>query len=83
VGFLSSVLFNYRTSLYEFVLEKNFFNKDGKGTLLKETVKPNLLQLICAADLQSARNFYFSGKFVYSYFYGHSDPGNIRLSQAV
>ncbi len=46
-------------------------------------LNPNTDHVICACDLQSAEDVYFSGRFVHSYRLGWGVPGDLRLSRAV
>ena len=43
----------------------------------------NTDHVICACDLQTAEDVYFSGRFVHSYRLGWGVPGGLRLARAV
>ena len=46
-------------------------------------LNPNTDHVICACDLQTAEDVYFSGRFVHSYRLGWGVPGGLPLARAV
>ena len=58
------------------------FSPTGKPTLLRD-VHAGVDHVICATDLQSAEQVYFSGTFVYGYRFGKGVPADLPLHVAV
>jgi subtilisin family serine protease/predicted acylesterase/phospholipase RssA len=58
------------------------FSPESKPTGLAE-IPTDIDHVICATDLQSAEQVYFSGSFVYGYRYGVGTPGDLPLYMAV
>ncbi len=46
-------------------------------------LNPNTDHVICACELQSAKDVYFSGRFIYSYPLGWGVPADLPLARAV
>jgi hypothetical protein len=63
--------------------ETTLFSKNGKATLLRDTVKDGIDHILCATELRSSEAVFFSGSFVYSYCFGHGTPADLKLARAV
>jgi len=59
------------------------FSPGDRTTTLAQIKKNDLDHIICATELRSAEQVYFSGDFVYSFWLGHGVPANLPLASAV
>ena len=76
-------LFGKRGIVCARAFRTTLFSPAGRATSLSELNKENLDHIICATDLRAAEQLYFSGDFVYSYLFGHGQPGTLQLARAV
>jgi predicted acylesterase/phospholipase RssA len=58
------------------------FSPSGSPTRL-DAISDSLNHIICASDLHTGENVYFSGRFVASYRFGWGSPGDLPLHIAV
>jgi predicted acylesterase/phospholipase RssA len=63
-------------------LRTTLFSPAGPATLLRD-VHGSADHVLCATDLQSAEQVYFSKSFVYGYRFGLGEPADIPLHDAV
>ena len=75
--------FGKRGALCAHAFQKTLFSPSGRPTALSQLHKQDLDHVICATDLRSAEAVYFSGDFVYSYWMGRGQPGDLALARAV
>ena len=61
---------------------RRLFSPQGRPTRLEEA-STSVDHVICAADLHTGENVYFSGRFVSSYRFGWGSPGDLPLHVAV
>ena len=76
-------MFAQRGRVCAYAFKKTLFSQNGRGTLLNQLNKNSLDHVICATELRSAEEVCFSGSFVYSYCFGHGEPGDLELASAV
>ena len=76
-------LLGRRGSVCARAFQKTLFSPGGHATLLNQLSKDGLDHVICATELRSAEQVYFSGDFVCSYWLGYGGPGNLALARAV
>ncbi len=77
-----SLVFGRRGSVCARAFATTVFSPTGKPTLLRD-VHTNVDHVICATELQSAEQVYFSGSFVYGYRFGKGVPADLPLHVAV
>src|SRR5262249_32149476 len=76
-------IFGLRGRVCAYAFEKTMFSSDGHATPLSAVKKKELDHVICATDLRSSEQVFFSGDFVYSYQLGHGVPADLALAKAV
>lgn len=76
-------LFGLRGLVCARAFTRTLFSREGRATSLSDLKKKGLDHVICATELRSAEQVYFSGDFVYSYWLGHGQPADLALARAV
>ncbi len=77
-----SLVFGLRGRVCAHAFRTILFSPGGSVTRLSQ-MKGELDQVICATELQSGEQFYFSRSFIYGYRFGRGDPGDLPLHTAV
>ena len=79
---LGGWIFSFRGDVCAQAFEKTLFSPGGAPTLLS-AIKTKVAHVICTTELRTAQRVYFSGEFVYAWWFGHGDPGTTPLARAV
>lgn len=75
-------LFRVRGRVCAHAFGVTLFSPNGRQTTLNELNKTGLDHVLCATELRSAEQVYFSGDFVYSYALGYGVPAKLTLGRA-
>jgi hypothetical protein len=75
------LVFSRRGAVCAYAYRKTLFSGEGRSDRLSG-IATGIDHVLCATELQSGEQLYFSGDFVYGYRYGKGTPGNLRLSVA-
>ena len=75
-------LFGLRGRVCAWALRVTLFSPDGTATPLAATYT-RVSHVLCATELRTAEAFYFSGDFVYGFWFGPGQPGALPLYRAV
>lgn len=75
-------LFSMRGRVCALAFRKTLFAPDAPATRLNE-LRTAVAHVICATELRTAQRVYFSGKFIYAWWFGHGQPGTVTLARAV
>jgi hypothetical protein len=76
------VIFAQRSTVVDRALARTHFSQQGRPTGLASVAR-SLDHVFCATELQAGEHFYLSPRFLYSYRFGCSEPGELSLSTAV
>jgi hypothetical protein len=76
-------LFGKRGAVCARAFKKTLFSPSAQPTPLCRLSRKDFDHVICATELRSAEQVYFSGDFVYSYWLGHGRPADLMLARAV
>ncbi len=76
-------VFSFRGRVCASAFRKTLFTRDGKATRLSQLCTDGVDHLVCATELRTAQRVYFSGDFIYAWWFGHSEPGTVELARAV
>ncbi|MFB3738018.1 MAG: hypothetical protein ACE14W_03515 [Candidatus Velamenicoccus archaeovorus] len=77
-----SAVFELRGRVCAHAFRTTLFSPGGQVTSLSQ-IKGDLDHVICATELQSGEQLYFSRSFVYGYRFGRGDPAGLPLYTAV
>jgi hypothetical protein len=78
----ASAVFGLRGRVCAHAFRTTLFSPGGAPTRLAE-MKGDLDHVICATELQSGEQVYFSRSFIYGYRFGKGDPGELPLYSAI
>lgn len=80
--FLWGWLIQQRGMVVSRAIRRTLYQPNGKPTKLQD-IEKNIDHVICATHLQAGEHVYFSGRFIYSYRFGWTEPTDLQLHEAV
>ena len=75
-------VFSWRGRVCALAFRKTLFSSGGSATPLSG-LRTGVSHVICVTEMRTAQRVYFSGDFIYAWWFGHGQPGNVTLARAV